>query len=237
VRRLLVALALSTTLAACESTQDKAAKLAESGSAAFTAKGLRIDKRSKDVKVGKTAVLKGPDGVAVAVELTNTTRKTLAEVPIAIDVRSAKGKSLFKNDDPGLAKPLVSVGLLRPHETLYWVHDQVFATGKPAKVKVTVGQVPPLSGEPPKIDVTPPKFEQDPVSGLSVTGKAKNESDLLQTEFTLYAVARKGGKVVAAGRGGIERFKPGKTNGWQIFFIGDPKGAKLQLAAPPTVFQ
>jgi hypothetical protein len=125
-----MALLLASTLAACESTQDKAAKLQASGSAAFSAKGLRITEVSKDVKVGRTAVLRDENGVAVAVELRNTTDKTLDHVPVAIDVVNAKGKSLFRNDDPGLARALVSMPLLRPKESAFWVHDQVFATGR-----------------------------------------------------------------------------------------------------------
>ena len=39
----------------------------------------------------------------------------------------------------------------------------------------------------------------------------------------LYVVARRGGKVVAAGRGAIEHLKAGgKPRHYDIFFIGDP---------------
>jgi hypothetical protein len=131
---MVLAIAVAPALAACESTQDKAAKLRAAGVAAFTAKGLRIDEVSKDVKVGRTVVLQDRNGVAAAVELRNTSSKTLADVPVAIDVQSAKGKSLFKNDAPGLSPELVSMPVLRPNQTAWWVHDQVLITGgKPAR--------------------------------------------------------------------------------------------------------
>jgi hypothetical protein len=234
----LVAMAGMVTLAACESTQDKAKKLQKSGSKAFTAKGLRVTKLSKDVKVRGTAIFSDENGTAVAVRLQNTSDKTLRRVPIAIDVRNGKGKSVFKNDFPGLDPALVGISVLRPGEKVTWVNDQVLATGKPAKVKVKVGVAGEGPGRLPRIEVTPPKLEGDPVSGLSVVGRARNRSDTLQRQLTLYAVAQKGGRIVAAGRGGIEKLRPGdKGAGYQIFFIGNPKGAKVELAAPPTTFE
>ena len=50
----------------------------------------------------------------------------------------------------------------------------------------------------------------------------------------IFAVGTKGGRIVAAGRGQIRRVKPGKRARYQIFFIGNPKGASLALSAPPT---
>jgi hypothetical protein len=40
--------------------------------------------------------------------------------------------------------------------------------------------------------------------------------------------------VVAAGRAVLASLEAGGTTPFQIFFIGDPKGAQLQLSVPPT---
>ena len=85
--------------------------------------------------------------------------------------------------------------------------------------------------------LTPPKFETDPTSGTLAVGKAHNASQIDQRNLTIFAVARRGGRVVAAGRGAIERLKAGDTATYQIFFIGNPKGARVTLAAPPTTFR
>jgi len=52
-------------------------------------------------------------------------------------------------------------------------------------------------------------------------------------------VARRGGRVVAAGRAIVDRLgaKGTKPQLFRIFFIGNPKGAKLTLFAPPTVLR
>ena len=234
---LVVLLGAAVALAACDSTQEKSEKLQKSGSKAFSAKGLRITEVSKDVKVRGKALFNDQNGTAVAVRLENTSDKTLHNVPIAVNVTNPKGKSVYKNDFPGLDPALVSISILRPGEKVTWVNDQVLATGKPAKVKVKVGAAGQASGALPRVDITPPKFQGDPVSGLSVVGKAHNRSDVLQRQLTLYAVALKGDRIVAAGRGGIERLRPGRRAGYQIFFIGNPKDAKVELAAPPTTLQ
>ncbi|MFM9054741.1 MAG: hypothetical protein ACKOQ5_07855, partial [Solirubrobacterales bacterium] len=46
-----------------------------------------------------------------------------------------------------------------------------------------------------------PAVEVDPTSGLKVAGTVVNKSSIEQVDLLLYAVATKGGKVVAAGRG------------------------------------
>jgi hypothetical protein len=226
----------ATLVAGCQSTQSKSAELAKEGSAAVSnEQGLKIGKKSRDVKVSRALVLSDANGGAAVVELRNTGKKTLVNVPIAIDVRKG-GKSVFANDAPGLEQSLVSVAALRPGESLAWVNDQVFATGP--KIAATVGATKrPAPAKLPEIDVGPPKFGGDPTSGIAVEGRVTNRSKLLQRKLVIYAVARKGGKVVAAGRGQVERLKAGASAGYQIFFIGNPEGAQVELAAPPTTFQ
>ena len=67
-------------------------------------------------------------------------------------------------------------------------------------------------------------------------GGLVNRSKVLQRDIVVFAVARRGKRVVAAGRAAVERLKPGARATFQVFFIGDPRGARLTLAAPPTSF-
>lgn len=238
MRSVAIALGLAgaaALLAGCQSTQSKSAELAKQGGAVSKEQGLEIDKKSRDVKVTGTTVVSDPNGTAAIVELKNTSKKTLVNVPIAIDVRKG-GKSVFANDAPGLEPSLVSVSALKPGESLTWVNDQVFAPGPKVDVKVgATDEQPPAKL--PVVDVGPPRVGGDPTSGFAIEGKVTNRSDLLQRKLVLYAVARKGGKVVAAGRGQVERLKPHAAAGYQIFFIGNPEGARVELVAPPTSFK
>lgn len=225
-------------LAACESTQDKNARLAKGGASPFKEKGLTVTRENRDVKVGRTTILSDENGTAAVVEVENRSKRTLANVPLAIDVSDAKGRSVFKNDAPGLEPSLTTVAALRPGEKLAWVDDQVQPVGTPKEVKaqagISKGSAP---AKLPEIEISQPNLENDPTSGVNASGFVTNRSKLTQLKFTLFAVALKGNRVVAAGRGAVARLKPGKRTAFHIFFIGDPRGARLTIAAPPTTLE
>ncbi len=92
--------------------------------------------------------------------LRNDSEKALTGIPISVDVLDAKGKSVFKNNLPGLDPGLVSMPDMAPKSEAYWVNDQILATGKPKSVKVKVGASDATySGDLPDIVVAPPKLE------------------------------------------------------------------------------
>jgi hypothetical protein len=231
----LVGVALVVT--GCESTQDKSAKIGAELGPVKQEKGLHITQRSKDVKVISSTLLTEPEASVVVVRVHNGSDKNLVDVPIAIDVLDAKGKSVYENDIPGIEPALAAVPFVGAGEDSYWVNDQILATGKPASVKVTVGAGgTPFTGEQPEISVSPPKVEGDPYSGLLAGGNVVNETGEDEGRLLLYAIASKDGKVVAAGRGAIERLKPEpKPLPYNIYFVGDPRGAGVIVDAFPTL--
>lgn len=225
-------------LAACESSQDKAAELRANAEAdTASQQGVVIGKPNKDIEVGATSLINDKYGTAVAVELTNTSDKAQVEVPIRINVLDAGGKRVFSNDIPGLDPSLTHVALLKPGETSYWVHDQIQPSGDPKSLKVEVGA--PEEAAPaavPELKVSSPRVHEDS-SGTEVEGQVTNESQVDQQQLVLFAVARRGGDVVAAGRGVYKVLSAGgKPLPFNIFFIGDPSGADVQVLAPPTDF-
>ena len=228
----------SLFLAACQSTQDHSAELAKKGSTVLKQEaGLKVTKQSADVKVVSSTLLSDVNGSAVVLGLKNDSEQTLTGVPVEVKVLDAKGRAVYTNTTPGLEPALTSMPILRPHETAYWVNDQVLATGKPKSVKAEVGQSSStLSGDLPEIAIGPPKLEKDPVSGLEVRGTVVNKTGADQGRLLLYAVARKGGTVVAAGRGAIDHLKPDtKPLHYTIFFIGDPEGATVDVTSFPAI--
>jgi hypothetical protein len=226
-------------LTACQSTQSKSAELKKEGQKTLKAaeKPLTIPKESKDVKVLDTTILTDQNGSAVVVDLQNNSDQTLTNVPILINVLDAKGKSAFTNSLPGIEPALNHVPLMKPHASMRWINDQVLATQKPKSVKVKVGETDTtFTGAQPDIEVSPPKLEVDSTSGIEATGTAVNKTGKPQDTLLLYCVATNGDTVVAAGRGAIQHFKAGtKPVHYAIFFIGDPKGAKLTLTTFPTL--
>jgi hypothetical protein len=235
----LVVAVSSAALAACETTQDKARALQEQGAAQVAAEvGVSVGKPNQAVKVVDSFVLSDQYGDAVAVELQNTSKQAQVNLPIVIDVLDAKGKSVYSNNVPGLDESLTHVPLLRPGETTYWVNDQLQPSGTPKSVKVKVGaseeQAP---AKLPELTVSSPRLNNDP-SGIEVEGRVTNDSQVTQQQLVLFAVARAGQEVVAAGRGQFKKLDAGgKPLNYNIFFIGDPRGADIEVLAPPTDLQ
>lgn len=228
--------AFGLLLGGCESTQDRSASLEEHGADLVKQKKMDIGAENRHVDVVDKVVLTDQYGTAVAVVMTNKSQQGLADAPIQINVKDAKGRSVYKNDLAGNEQSLVQVPVVKPQSEVFWVNDQVMPVGgKPASVEVTVGEAKPLPAAIPEIVVSPPKLNQDPVSGLEATGTVVNKSGIEQSDLVLYAIARKNGKIVAAGRGMIAKLKTdGSPATYHIFFIGNPDGAKISVIAPPV---
>jgi hypothetical protein len=221
----------------CRSTQDKSAEIAAELGPVKQEKGLKIARESRDVRVVSATLLTDVNGSAVVVELRNDSNRDLVDVPILIDVLDARGRSAYRNDIPGIEPALASMPFIAAGEEAIWVHDQILAVGKPDSVKVKVGAGgEPYSGETPEVSVSEPKLEGDPNSGLAVSGEVVNRSGSDQDRVLLYAVARDGDRVVAAGRGAVEHLKAaGRPLPYNVFFIGDPRGAQIDLTHYPTL--
>lgn len=225
-------------LTACQSTQSRSAELEEEGADVLLAgSGLKIEKESTDVKVTSTTLLTDSNGSAVVVGLHNSSDKNLVNVPILIEVLDAKGKSLYGNDIPGIEPALAAVPFIPAGGDVEWVNDQILAGGKPKTVKVKLGaSADSYAGELPDIEVSPATIEGDPVSGLEATGSVVNKTGEEQERLLLYGIARKGDKVVAVGRGAIEHMKATtKPLHYDIFFIGNPTGAQVEVTQFPTL--
>jgi len=233
----LVLAGVALVVTGCESTQDQSARIGAELGPVTQEKGLKISKQSKDVEVVSSSLITDPNGSAVVVRLRNRSGQDLVGVPIAIDVLDANGKSVYRNDIPGIEPALAAVPFVPAGGEAEWVHDQILATGKPAKVEVKVGEGgEPFGGEQPRISVSDPKLEGDPYSGVLAGGNVVNESGEDLERLLLYAVARKGGEVVAAGRGAIEPFKAKpKPIPYNIYFIGDPRGAGVTVTQFPSL--
>jgi hypothetical protein len=196
-----------------------------------------VTKESTEVKVVSSDLVTGPEGSAVVVDVRSDSPRNLTNVPISIDVVDAKGKSVYKNDIPGIEQALTAIPYIPAGSDAEWVDDQILATGKPSAVKVKIGaSTTTFDGELPDIEMTPPELKGDPVSGVEATGDVTNKTGAEQGRMLFYVVARKGSEVVAAGRGAIEHFKgDSKPVRYTVFFIGDPTGAELKLSQYPPL--
>jgi hypothetical protein len=243
IARLAIALALSgiaaLPLAGCQSTQATSAELGKHGDKLIAQEDIAIAHQSSDVDVVSATVIPGPDTSTVAVELKNNSQTGLINVPIQLDVRDAKGKTLFKNNTAGTDPTLTGVPVIGPGADVWWVHDQIFAPqGTPKSVKVQVGEASEPFPEIPEVSVSDAKLVKDSVSGIyEATGTVENLSGEDLKAVYVYAVATEGDQVVAAGRGAIDKLKADakKPDEYHIFFTaGDPEGAEISVSVTPT---
>lgn len=234
VALLIVALAAS----GCQTTQELSAKRAKNAKKLANQKGLTITRANPDIKVGATDVVQDANGVAAVIEVRNTGAAAVA-LPVAISVMDKRGKKVYANDAPGLETSLVSLPYLRKGQRAFWVNNQIPAVGGAEKVKATIGAGRGAApAKVPKFSITRVALGRDS-SGALLKGYIANRSAVEQKRLVISCVARHGGRVVAAGRAIIDRLgaKGTKPQLFRIFFIGNPKGAKLVLFAPPTVLR
>jgi hypothetical protein len=234
-----VAAAAAVVLAGCSSSFDQARTLEREGAkAAAPQKGLSIGRANPDVTVADSAVVTDANGSAVVLTLKSTAKEDQRDVPIAIDVRGAKRATVFKNDAPGLEPSLTEMSVVEAGKETDWVNDQVVPSAPPRDVEAKVGAPKsPAATAVPKLTVSGVTLQNDPTSGVLASGRVKNDSTVPQTKLVAYGVARKGAKVVAAGRAVIPKLIPGKTAIFRIYFIGDPRKGKLTVNVPPSSFR
>ena len=226
-------------LAACQSTQATSAERAKHAKTLLHEKGQRIGRRNARAAVTRTIVVHDANGTAAVVEVRNR-GAAQAKVPIGLAVRDAKGDTVYSNDAPGLEPSLVTIPVLDRGGQTFWVNDQIPpVAGRPkaiAELGVAKGAAP---SAPPRIEISHVTFGDDS-SGVFVTGVVRNRSKVLQKRLVIACVARRGGRIVAAGRAVVDKLPPApapKPTKFTVYFIGNPKGAKLSFAAPPTVLQ
>jgi hypothetical protein len=228
--------ALAAAFAGCSSTQEQSARAKRAGAKLIHEKGLVVSGTNANVSVIRTGVVRDANGVAVAVVLRNTAPAPAIDVPIAIDVRDAKGTSVFKNDAPGLDASLTAISTIPAHGEVTWVNDQVTADGTPATVSARLGAANGRANGPlPDIVVGAPKVLDDPVSGLELSGTVTNRSSSDQTRLVVAGVAWKGARLAAAGRAVVEKLTRTKPARYHILPIGRPQGARVAVVAIPAV--
>jgi hypothetical protein len=233
---------VAVTLTGClgvETTPEKSARKAKlAGTRIAEQKGVVIGAANTAVEVQGTTVLQDPNGVAAVVHLKNT-GSTQVAVPVGITVDDAKGKKLYANDIPGLDPSLTSLPVLEAGQEADWVNNQILVTGKASRLKAEIGRAKGRArGTVPEITLAHIAQGRD-ADGSYAKGTISNDSAIAQKRIVITCVARDGDRVVAAGRAIIDRLLPAaglkKPTTFTVFFIGDPKQARLGSSAPPTV--
>jgi hypothetical protein len=223
-------------LAGCQTTAEKSAKLERQARLhpVAVARGLSIVRTSSHVKVIGTSVLHSTEGSVAVVELRNLSGLALGAVPLAITVTDARRATVYQNNAAGLQAALVSVPSIAAHPTFTWVDDQLPAGVNATAVSARVGEPPALARSLQQITVAGVHLIEDPTNGVGAAGTVSNRSQVVQSKLVIFGLARRAGRIVAAGRAVLAELAAGSQMPFQIFFVGDPRGAQLQVSAPAS---
>ena len=237
--RLALAVLAALALAGCETTAEKSAKLERAAKrsqhvteARKPLEALVSAPASSKLEVQGTAVVHSAEGTAAVVTVHNRTGSTLRRVPILIAVKDSSGASLYTNNEPGISSTLTSIPSIPKGGSVDWVDDQVQASGTPAAVSAKLGEGEGAGASPPlRVDA---HLSERNANGGTVEGTVTNPSATAERQVVVYAVARHGGRVTSAGRAVMTEVPAHGSSHVQLFLIGDPSGASLQLDASPT---
>jgi hypothetical protein len=223
------------TASACKSTEQESAKIGREAKQLASSPGaLKLGAVNHAVRVSDVTLLSSSGRAAVAVRLTATSSRPQTNVPVLVNVTGPGGKSLYSNEGGGLEPSLQRMTVLRPHQSEWWVDDQVLTSQSASGVKVRVGTGSELRSVASAATVGVHLGQQGGVSVLS--GNIVNRTARAATKVPIFAVALRGGHIVAAGRAIVSALpgRSGSSEPFQIFLVGNPAGASIQLTAVPA---
>ncbi len=226
---------LTVSVAGCQSTEQESARIGREG-AKLTAgpSALELGGASRSVRVSDVTLVSDAGRMAIALRLTNTSNRTQSNLPVLVTVRDTAGKTLYSNEAGGLEASLQRMALLRGHESAWWVDDQVLMSKPSGKIQVRVGSgTSTTAGAAGKLATSAPKIGSQ--SGLSVLSTTVTSgSATAQGKVPVFAVGLHGGRVVSAGRAVVGALPAHGRAPVQVFLVGNPAGAKIELNAVPT---
>ena len=184
-------------------------------------KPLRVTAPGTDAGVGRVTVLRSAHGGAVVVELRNRSARALSDLPITVGIGRAP-----LNARGGLNFFQTHVAAIAPGATVAWV----FTT----RHRIPRGRPFAVVGNAARSPAALPEITAKPAAKGAVV---RNATDVPQYGLPLYALARRGGRYVAAGRTTLQELGTGSSVTVPLRLIGARHGAPLELEALPTIFK
>jgi hypothetical protein len=228
---------LSVTAAACQSTEQESAKIGrEARATPAGAAALKLGAPNRSVHVSQVTLIGDAGRLAVAAKLTNTSARAQIDVPLLVSVTGRGGKVLYSNKAGGVEPSLQRIALLRPGQSAWWVDDQVLTSQAALAARLRVGSGPRTRASAfPEISTSATHSARE--AGIStLSAKLVNRSTRGQSKVPVFGVALRGGRVVAAGRAVVGALpgRRGASVAFQMVFVGNPTGAKVELSPVPS---
>jgi hypothetical protein len=225
---------LAVTASACESTESESAKIGRKAGAAEVASSLKLGKIDRDVRVSDVTPLSAGGRKAIAVKLTQSSSRTQREVPLLVQETGAGGKVVYSNAT-GAETLLQRVTLLPARKSIWWVDDEVLTSQSASSAQVTIGTGRRVSSNTRAGALSATSTGITGQAGSnSVGGELANHTGKAQNSAPVFAVALRGGKIVAAGRAVVATLPAhGAPVPFNIPLVGNATGATIELTALP----
>jgi hypothetical protein len=233
-------------LTGCVSTQRKNARaelVADRTLAQRTP--LRLHRRSRDVRVERVALVRAASGGAFVVTLRNSGAQPATDVPVAVGLRAVDGRRTQLNGGGELDWFRTHVPAIGAGATATWIFTahRPLAAGTPYAIAGATGRavVSHASGALPAIAA---RVVPEPVRGRRGAGTRGgvsvaivNRSEIPQYDVQVYAVARDGARVLAAGAASIAHLGTHEATRVRVALVGAAGRHTVRVFALPTIFE
>ena len=220
-------------LSGCVTTQDRNARAKLSAERQVAARvPLRLGARNPEVDVTTAALVRARGRTAVVVDMRSRARSPLTDLPIAVGVRTRAGKELALNGGRDLDWFATHVAALAPGATTTWVFTARRRVPAGARAYAQVGVPTTVAAS---RAASLPDLQAGDVGGGRV--RVRNVSDVPQVDLPVYAVARAGGRYVAAGRASIPKLRGNGEATVAVPLIGAHSTRQVQVHVLPTIFE
>jgi hypothetical protein len=235
-RRAVAALAgaavLSASVSGCVSTQHKNARAKLVADRTIEGrKPLWLGGRSRDVHVLRVAAVRGRRGGALVVTLRNRGERALTDVPVVVGMLRTGDRRTELNGGRGLGWFQTHLAAIGAGETATWVFTtrRALPNGRPWAVAgraTSVASVPRIAAT-----VAPASRRR------TVRVALVNDSGIPQYGLQIYAVARAGGRVVAAGTTSVRHLGSRGHATARVALVGAPGHHTIRVYAQATIFE
>lgn len=227
----------AVALAGCATTQQEATRV-QLNSARLRAAQLavRVTRADPDVVVGRPALIGSPADSAVVVTVGNRTDHPISDLPISVGVLGPRGRRVYLNSAAGLDYFQTHIPAIAGHGSLTWV----FVVARPAADKHAFAVVGFPGSVGPVISAALPRLTISATASASARELAltiENRSAVPQYQLPVYAIARRGPRLVGAGEATVAHLGTHSSTQLQLALLGDPARGALTLEAPPTIFK
>jgi hypothetical protein len=234
---LAVGAGIAFALTGCVTTQQKNARKALVAERTLASrKRVRVTERNRSVTVAKLSTVNAGHGGALIVRLRNVGSRPLTDLPISVGTVTGKGTRTLLNAGSDLGYYQTHVAAIGAHAAVTWLfidRRHPIPRGKPFAIvgratspaSTTVATLPELS------------VAAGRERGGTLRMTVMNRSEVPQYAFPVYALATKGGRLVAVGRATVPQVETqGQTN-LDLRLLGDVSGATITGYALPTIFK